>query len=81
MKLSEDCKATGSIYTVPRNTTNLEAYLHCLYISAHSTKNRQDKALINFHKYDITDISETWWNKPCLWGAEMDDYQVFRKDT
>ncbi|KAJ7415274.1 hypothetical protein BTVI_38760 [Pitangus sulphuratus] len=43
-------------------------------------KKEELKALAQSQKFDITGISETWWDESCDWSALLDGYRLCRKD-
>ncbi|KAJ7410618.1 rna-directed dna polymerase from mobile element jockey-like [Pitangus sulphuratus] len=45
-------------------------------------RNKQEEleALAQSQGFDITGISETWWDETCNWSALLDGYQFFRRD-
>jgi len=57
-------------------------YLECLYINACSMTNKhyELKVWVISQSYDITDISETWWNESCSGNSGMEGYRLFRRD-
>ncbi|KAJ7411667.1 hypothetical protein BTVI_48805 [Pitangus sulphuratus] len=64
---------TGIGYNVP--------HLKCFYTNAHSIRNKQEelKALAQSQRFEITGISETWWDETCDWSALLDGYRLFRR--
>ncbi|KAJ7410341.1 adaptin ear-binding coat-associated protein 1 [Willisornis vidua] len=48
-----------------------------------SKRNKQEKleALAQSQRFDITGISEAWWDETCDWSALLDRYKLFRRDS
>ena len=62
--------------------TQKEAQLRYFYTNAHSMGNKQEEleAIVQSESYDRVIITETWWNDLHSWSAEMDGYQLFKRD-
>ncbi|KAJ7418258.1 mitochondrial fission process protein 1 [Willisornis vidua] len=58
------------------------AHLKGFYANAHSMNSKQEelKALAQSLRFDITNISETWWDESCDWTALLDSRRLFRSD-
>ncbi|KAJ7413995.1 hypothetical protein WISP_87188 [Willisornis vidua] len=57
-------------------------HLKCSYTTDSSMRNRQEEleALAQSQGFDITGISETWWDETCDWSALLDGYWLFKRD-
>ena len=60
----------------------LGAQLKCLYGNTCSMRNKQEelKKRICLQGYDLTDITEMWWDGSCGWSVGMEGYRLFGKD-
>jgi len=58
------------------------AELKCLYASAHSMGNKQEEleTVVQLGKYDLIDITGTWWDESHDWNTLIKDYRLFRRD-
>ncbi|KAJ7395238.1 hypothetical protein BTVI_157081 [Pitangus sulphuratus] len=58
-------------------------HLKCFYTNACSIRNKEEEleALASLsQRFDITGVSETWWDASCNWSALLDGYRLFRRD-
>lgn len=55
--------------------------LKCLYINVHSTGNRQEELeiCVQLQGYDLSAITEIWWDSLHNWNAVMEGYMLFRR--
>lgn len=76
--LFEDGKANGSTYATPGRAVDSGEHLD----NTCSMRNEKDevKGLDLSQSYNITSISETWWDKPHGFSTRMESCQQLRRD-
>lgn len=79
MTLPEGGKANGSIYAALGSDKGSGIHLKCLCTNTHSMKNKQEEVLVHSLSYDVTAISETWWDESHDQSAGMEAYRPFKK--
>lgn len=54
----------------------------CLYTNAHRMGNKQEKLEICVQSwgFNLTEITETWWDSSQDWDVVMESYILFRRD-
>ena len=64
------------------NATRPIAKLKCLYTNVHSIGNKQEEleTVVQLGKYDLIDITGTWWDESHDWNTLIEDYRLFRRD-
>lgn len=72
----------GSSTASPGKSAQLGASLNCLYANADRMGNKREefKVCVQLQGYDLTGITEAWWDSSRDWGAAMDGERLFRKD-
>ena len=58
------------------------AQCNCLYANACSMGNKQEEleTCARLQGYDVTGITETWWDGSYNWSVGMEGQRLFRKD-
>lgn len=59
----------------------LKAQTKCIYTNAHSmVKQEELVATAQMENYDITVMTETWWDESHKSGSAINAYKLFRRD-